>query len=63
MTLQELYNITWLEFALIQSKADKPRVTGLQNAKFSISELYVVTIWPASCEKGPSDICKKCRPS
>ena len=20
------------------------------------------TIWPASCEKGPSDMCKKCRP-
>ena len=30
-------------------------------SKVSISD-YCVTIWPASCEKGPSDICKKCRP-
>ena len=32
---------------------------------FPVPHAHTITpihIWPASCEKGPSDICKKCRP-
>ena len=30
--------------------------------KYSWILKFTNDIWPASCEKGPSDICKKCRP-